>query len=89
MANRGVGALAPGVCLQLRAKTVKVRLKQHHAPELALGQRWLTAERIALEQNAIGWTMWDYQGGFGVVTKKDGTTAEDDAVLRALGLRPH
>ena len=54
-----------------------------------LGQRWLTAERIALEQNASGWTMWDYQGGFGVVTKKDGTTAEDDAVLRALGLRPH
>jgi hypothetical protein len=30
--------------------------------------------------------MWDYQGGFGVVTKKDGTTTQDDAVLRALGL---
>lgn len=48
--------------------------------------RWLTAVRSALEQNHIGWTMWDYQGGFGVVTKKDGTTTEDDAVLRALGL---
>jgi endoglucanase len=48
--------------------------------------RWLTAVRTALEQNNIGWTMWDYQGGFGVVTKKDGTTTEDDAVLRALGL---
>jgi endoglucanase len=49
--------------------------------------RWLTAVRTALEQSHIGWTMWDYQGGFGVVTKKNGTTTEDDAVLRALGLR--
>jgi len=48
--------------------------------------RWLTAVRTALEQNGIGWTMWDYQGGFGVVTKKDGTTTQDDTVLRALGL---
>jgi aryl-phospho-beta-D-glucosidase BglC (GH1 family) len=51
--------------------------------------RWLQAVRTALEQNHIGWTMWDYQGGFGVVTKKDDTTTEDGAVLRALGLRPH
>jgi len=48
--------------------------------------RWLTAVRTAFEQNGIGWTMWDYQGGFGVVTKKEGTTTQDDAVLRALGL---
>jgi aryl-phospho-beta-D-glucosidase BglC (GH1 family) len=48
--------------------------------------RWLQAVRTALEQNHIGWTMWDYQGGFGVVTKKGGTTSNDDAVLRALGL---
>jgi len=51
--------------------------------------RWLTAVRTALEQNHIGWAMWDYQGGFGVVTKKNGATIEDDAVLRALGLRTH
>jgi endoglucanase len=49
--------------------------------------RWLQAVRTALEQNKIGWTMWDYQGGFGVVTKKNGATVEDEAVLRALGLR--
>jgi endoglucanase len=48
--------------------------------------RWLTAVRTALEQNAIGWSMWDYQGGFGVVYKKDGATSDDNAVLRALGL---
>jgi endoglucanase len=48
--------------------------------------RWLQAVRTALDQNHIGWTMWDYQGGFGVVTKKEGTTAPDNAVLKALGL---
>jgi endoglucanase len=51
--------------------------------------RWLTAVRAALEQNGVGWAMWDYQGGFGVVTKKNGTTTPDDAVLRVLGLRSH
>lgn len=50
--------------------------------------RWLQAVRTALEDNKIGWTMWDYQGGFGVVSKKNGTTVEDEAVLRALGLKP-
>jgi endoglucanase len=51
--------------------------------------RWLTAVRTSLEKNGIGWTMWDYQGGFGVVYKKDGVTTEDEAVLKALGLRSH
>ncbi len=51
--------------------------------------RWLTATRTALEQNGIGWAMWDYQGGFGVVYKKGGETTEDNAVQQALGLRSH
>lgn len=51
--------------------------------------RWLEAVRTTLEQNKIGWTMWDYQAGFGVVTKNNGATVEDEGVLRALGLRPH
>jgi endoglucanase len=51
--------------------------------------RWIEAVRTALEQNKIGWTMWDYQGGFGVVTKNNGTTVEDEGVLKALGLRQH
>jgi endoglucanase len=49
--------------------------------------RWLSAVRTALQQNQIGWTMWDYQGGFGVVTKSNGSITEDDGVLKALGLR--
>ena len=49
--------------------------------------RWITDVRTALEQNHIGWTMWDYRGGFAVVNKQDGTTKPDDQVLHALGLK--
>lgn len=49
--------------------------------------RWLHDMRVSLEKNHIGWAMWDYQGGFGVVTKKDGApTTPDLQVLQALGL---
>lgn len=48
---------------------------------------WIHDVRSVLEQRGIGWTMWDYAGSFGVVTKKDGQTVPDDAILRALGLR--
>ena len=59
---------------------------------------WLQDVRSTLESNDIGWTMWDYRGGFGVVTRTepvsaDGSYAADPAhteinreVLRALGL---
>jgi endoglucanase len=48
---------------------------------------WLRDVRTALEKNGIGWTMWDYSGSFGAVTKKDGKTTPDDGVLRALGMK--
>jgi endoglucanase len=48
---------------------------------------WIHDVRTALERNGIGWTMWDYSGSFGVVTKNDGKTVADDGVLRALGLK--
>jgi aryl-phospho-beta-D-glucosidase BglC (GH1 family) len=48
---------------------------------------WLRDVRTALEHNGIGWTMWDYAGSFGVVTKKDGKTVVDEGVLRALGVK--
>ena len=50
-------------------------------------ERWLTAARTAFEKNHIGWTMWDYQGGFGVVYKENGGLRDDDMVLRSLGLK--
>lgn len=49
---------------------------------------YLRDVRTALETDNIGWTMWDYRGGFGVVWKEDGQPAKvDSAVVAALGLR--
>lgn len=50
--------------------------------------RWLHDVRSAMEADGIGWTMWDYRGGFGVVWKEDGQPAKvDNAVVEALGLK--
>jgi len=59
--------------------------REHMNPEDRM--RWLAAVRTALERNHIGWTMWDYRGGFGVVRVNGNDVAEDSAVLQALGLR--
>jgi endoglucanase len=49
---------------------------------------WIRDVRTALEADNIGWTMWDYRGGFGVVWKEDGQPAKvDDKVMEALGLK--
>jgi endoglucanase len=47
---------------------------------------WIHDVRSSLERHDIGWTMWDYSGSFGVVTKKDGKATPDKVSLRALGL---
>ena len=48
---------------------------------------WIRDVRTALEADGIGWAMWDYRGGFGVVWKEDGQPAKVDAkVVEALGL---
>jgi len=48
---------------------------------------WIRDARTAFEADGIGWTMWDYRGSFGVVTKQDGQPAQvDAATLAALGL---
>jgi endoglucanase len=47
---------------------------------------WITDVRTALEKRNIGWAMWDYSGGFGVVTKQNGQPAvPDELTVRALG----
>ncbi len=48
---------------------------------------WIHDVRSALEKYGIGWTMWDYAGGFSVVLRKDGATTVDDVTLKALGLK--
>lgn len=47
---------------------------------------WIRDVRTALERHGMGWTVWDYSGSFGVVTKKDGRSVPDEIILRALGL---
>jgi len=49
---------------------------------------WLRDVRTAFEADGIGWTMWDYRGGFGVVSKQDGQPAKvDSSVVEALGIK--
>jgi len=47
---------------------------------------WLTDVRTSLEKHGVGWAMWEYHGGFGVVTTQGALAVPDEATLRALGL---
>jgi endoglucanase len=49
-------------------------------------EAWIHDVRTSVENHAMGWTMWDYSGSFGVVTKKNGRSVPDEITLRALGL---
>jgi hypothetical protein len=49
---------------------------------------WVHDMRVALEKHGIGWSMWDYAGGFSAVNKTNGTAQEDPELLKALGLKP-
>jgi hypothetical protein len=48
---------------------------------------WLKDVRTALEKHGIGWAMWDYSGGFGVVTKAQGQPVVDPVTVQALGMQ--
>lgn len=51
---------------------------------------WIHDVRTAFEADGIGWAMWDYRGGFSVVTKQDVQPAQvDTAIVGALGLTGH
>jgi hypothetical protein len=47
---------------------------------------WIKDMRTALEKYGIGWTMWDYAGGFAVVNKQNGHATADAEIVNALGL---
>jgi hypothetical protein len=49
--------------------------------------RYLHDVRSALEQNGIGWAMWDWSGNFGLVTHQGDTVVPDLADVDALGLK--
>lgn len=48
---------------------------------------WLRDARRALEARGIGWSMWDYRGGFGLYTATPGGPELDPLTADALGLR--
>jgi aryl-phospho-beta-D-glucosidase BglC (GH1 family) len=59
--------------------------REHADPQSRMN--WIKDVRTALEADGIGWAMWDYRGGFGVVWKDDGKPAKvDEKVVEALGL---
>ena len=47
---------------------------------------WIRDARTLLERSGIGWTVWDYAGGFGVVVEQDGRPVTDTSTILALGL---
>ncbi len=49
---------------------------------------WILDMRNAFERHGIGWTMWDYAGGFAVVNKTSGQATPDLETVKALGLNP-
>lgn len=49
---------------------------------------WIRDVRTALEKYGIGWSMWDYKGGFDVVNRVNGRLVPDSETLTALGLKP-
>ncbi len=48
---------------------------------------WLRDVRTALERRSIGWTVWEYQGGFGIASDLQGP-CERASARDALGLCP-
>jgi endoglucanase len=52
----------------------------------AMRAAWLRDTRTALEEQGIGWAVWDYQGSFAVVTKRDGKAEPIPGIADALGL---
>ncbi len=51
--------------------------------------RYLHDVKVALEEQGIGWAMWDWSGNFGLVQHIDGKVVPDANVLRSLGLAAH
>ena len=46
---------------------------------------WLADVRSSLEAHGLSWTAWDYDGGFGLVTRENGQPVPDQLTLGALG----
>lgn len=52
-----------------------------HGPDALARRRWLYDTRSALENSAIGWTVWDYADLFGVATATGLITVTEDYAI--------
>lgn len=59
--------------------------RQNAAPDQRVA--WLKDVRAALEARAIGWTVWDFDGTFGIATRQDGALVLDRPAMDALGMK--
>ncbi|MBC7348727.1 MAG: cellulase family glycosylhydrolase [Candidatus Aminicenantes bacterium] len=48
---------------------------------------WIKDVRTALEKHGISWAMWEFEGGFGLIYRRDGKAIVDRQVAQALGLK--
>ncbi|MDH7493558.1 MAG: cellulase family glycosylhydrolase [Candidatus Saccharicenans sp.] len=48
---------------------------------------WIKDVRTALEKQGISWAMWEFEGGFGLIYRRNGKAVVDRQVARALGLK--
>ena len=48
---------------------------------------WIGDMRQTLENDRIGWALWDFKGWFGFVTEQNGVPVADESVVKALGLK--
>ncbi|MGB9905762.1 MAG: glycoside hydrolase family 5 protein [Candidatus Saccharicenans sp.] len=48
---------------------------------------WIKDVRTALEKQGISWAMWEFEGGFGLIYRRNGKVVVDRQVARALGLK--
>jgi aryl-phospho-beta-D-glucosidase BglC (GH1 family) len=60
--------------------------RDHSDP--AMRAQWTHDMRVALEQNGIGWNMWDWRNNFGLATDVNGKRVADPEMVKALGLNP-
>lgn len=49
--------------------------------------QWIRDVRQACEKHGIGWAMWDYAGGFSLVSREKGRPMADPLTVEALGLK--
>jgi endoglucanase len=77
----------PLVCNEVGVYRYGVEPEGHaHGAQPQDRTAWITDVRTSLERHHIGWAMWDYSGGFGVVTGREGQHVLDETTVRALGL---